>query len=143
MKQLVLGLLILLTGATFAQNISFYVEIINLRNSNGDIIVKAFKDSKSYGDDTPAITKIISKKINIKAGIFTTKIILPAGTYGIAFIDDENSSKEMDYSFIGMPKEGFGFSNFYLSGLSKPKFSDFSFKLAENMSPLKVRIRYM
>ena len=50
-------------------------------------------------------------KKNIKDGVFIGKIInLPYGTYAISVLDDENNNAEMDRT-LGMPREGYGFSN--------------------------------
>jgi uncharacterized protein (DUF2141 family) len=44
---------------------------------------------------------------------------LEPGTYGITLVDDENKNGTLDKSFFGMPKEGFGFSNFFIEKLKK------------------------
>lgn len=72
------------------------------------------------------------------------KFDLPPGTYGLALLDDENNDDKMNYSFIGLPKEGFGFSNYYLSGLFKPKFEVFKFTvLKDQKQKVQMKIRYM
>lgn len=63
------------------------------------------------------------------------------GTYGVALLDDEDSDTKMDYGLV-MPKEGFGFSDYYHTGWSSPKFDDFKFELNGNKS-IKIQIRYL
>ncbi len=75
--------------------------------------------------------------------IFKANFSLPPGVYGLVFVDDENNDGKMTNRKIGIPKEGFGFSNFYLKVLKKPKFSDFSFSLKENFETMQIRLRYM
>ncbi len=72
------------------------------------------------------------------------KFNLEPGTYGLALLDDENYDSKMNYSFLGMPVDGFGFSNYYLSGMSKPKFESFKFTISKD-SKLKIetKFRYM
>ena len=72
----------------------------------------------------------------------TTSVELPSGTYGIAVLDDENSNDKMDYALM-MPKEGFGFSNFYLTGLSKPKFEQFKFGVSDASFSVVIKMKYM
>ncbi len=36
---------------------------------------------------------------------------LPAGAYAIAVMHDENNNAKLDTNFLGIPTEGFGFSN--------------------------------
>jgi uncharacterized protein (DUF2141 family) len=143
MRIFILIMTILLSYNAYSQEVDVQFEINNLRNTDGGIIVNVFKDQQGFDDDIPILRKAISKKENMVSGIFTAKINLPPGTYGIAFFDDENDSGDMDFNFIGMPKEGYGFSEFYHTGITTPKFFDFSFKLTKNTSIMKIRLRYM
>ena len=49
-----------------------------------------------------------------------------------------------DNSLIGIPKEGFGFSDYYHSTLKRPKFDDFKFTVNEDQTKrILVKIKYM
>ena len=68
---------------------------------------------------------------------------LDSGTYGISVLDDENVNNRMDYNFIGIPKEGFGFSNYFHTGLSKPHFDKFKFEIKKGkVALIDIRLRY-
>ena len=47
---------------------------------------------------------------------------LKPGMYAISVLHDENSNKDMDQSKIGIPKEGYGFSNNASISLGPPSF---------------------
>lgn len=47
----------------------------------------------------------------------------------------------MDYGWV-YPKEGFGFSNYYHTGWSKPTFYEFNFNLKADKS-VGMKVRYM
>ena len=143
MKTILVAFILLFANTAFSQDIPVKFEINNLRNSEGSIIVSVYKDAKSFDDGTPEFRQTISKNENIENGIFRAQIFLPPEVYGLVFLDDENGDGAMNNNLIGIPKEGFGFSNFYLSGFKKPKFSDFSFTHSENSETLKVRLRYL
>lgn len=143
MKILLFALILLSGNHAFSQDVSFKFEINNLRKPEGSIIISVYKDSESFDDGKPWMHKTISKKENIKNGTFKAQLLLPPGEYGLVFVDDENNDGEMTNNFIGIPKEGFGFSNFYLSGFKKPKFSDFSFSLDDDTEPVQIRLRYL
>ena len=106
-------------------------------------MVSIYNDKKSFDDGKPSSYKFIPKKGNMNKGVFKGEFSLPPGVYGFVFVDDEDNNGEMTNRKIGIPKEGFGFSNFYLKGMKKPKFSDFSFILNEKTKPMQVRLRYM
>ncbi len=143
MKTILIALILLYSTNAFGQDIPVKLQINNLKNTDGNILVSVYKDAKSFDDGIPWKNKTIPKKGNINKGVFETQFLLPPGVYGLVFVDDEDSDGKMTNRLIGIPKEGFGFSNFYLSGFKKPKFSDFSFHLTEKMGTIKVRLRYM
>ena len=83
------------------------------------------------------------KKSNVVDGVFTARVEnLTYGTYAVSVLDDENSNLEMDM-FIGIPKEGFGFSNNARVGLSPPKFEECSFILDQPYKQITIDLRYM
>lgn len=143
MRATLIFLILLLGENTFSQEIPVKFEIENLRNPDGNIIVSVYTDSQSFDDGLPSFHKVFPKKENMNNGILQAEFFLPPGVYGLVFTDDENNDGEMTNNFIGIPKEGFGFSNFYLKGFKKPKFSEFSFTVTENMEIIQVRLRYM
>ena len=143
MKFYLFSLLLFFSYNVYAQNIPFKIEINNLRNTKGNIVISVFKDHKSFEAENHLEKKEKSKKENMKNTTIITELSLPPGIYGLVVLDDENSNNEMDYNLIGMPKEGYGFSNFYHTNFSKPKFADFSFELTPNTSKMLIRLKYM
>ena len=72
------------------------------------------------------------------------EVKLETGKYGISLMDDENFNGKMDFNFIGIPKEGFGFSNYYHTGLTKPNLKLFEFEVLVNKIPkVEVAMKYM
>ncbi len=134
---------LLLQLAAFSQQVQVQIAIENLDSEKGSVVLKVFQSAAAYDADKPDIIKHIPKKGHMQQGVFSVKVDLPAGQCGLAFVDDANSNRQMDYNMLGMPKEGFGFANFYVKGLSRPVFSDFAFPLNEGTKQLSVRLRYM
>ena len=50
--------------------------------------------------------------VNLKAkkGKVEHTFTIKPGSYAIGVIHDENNNGELDYNFLGIPKEGYGFS---------------------------------
>lgn len=129
------------TGFTVSQEYTISVKITEVRSSNGRIQLQIYKDQESFSKEAP--WKVIQvPKTDLKNKTIHYQITgIPSGTYGIAILDDENSNKEMDYSFL-KPKEGFGFSNYYHTAWSKPKFDHFKFVVKNNTEVL-IKTRYV
>ena len=144
MKTLVtkLFLLLLLPAATInAQNVE--VTITGIRNTKGQMGIGVFRDNESFKKEQ-AYRELQFPKKDISKGEMKVQFTLPPGTYGIALVDDENSDGEMEYNFVGVPKEGFGFSDYYHTGMKKPKFDSFKFTLDKGQKKsIKIRVRYI
>ena len=119
------------------------VTIKDIKTPNGQILMGIYKDDVSF-DKEIAYKKVQAFKTKISNGILLVEVKLEPGKYGISLMDDENFNGKMDYNFIGIPKEGFGFSNYYHSGLSKPKLKSFAFEVIENKNTkVEVKMKYM
>jgi len=57
-------------------------------------------------------------------------------------LDDENDNVKMDYTLIGIPKEGFALSNYYHTGFSKPKLAQFLIVVNKNNMTIHLKMRY-
>lgn len=116
------------------------LEIKELRSAKGNLIIGVFKDGESFKTEKPFKRITIEKPKPVK-GSCAVSLALEPGVYGISILDDENANDEMDYNMIGMPKEGFGFSNYYHTALSRPKFESFKLKI-ENKEKVSIRMKY-
>ncbi len=110
------------------------VEIVNLENNIGVVIVDLMdKDEESVMDLTSEI------KDNKCTLIFKD---LKNGQYAIRYFHDENKNEELDTNFIGIPKEGFGFSNDAIGKFGPKDFSEWLFEVSGDTS-LTMTTKYM
>ncbi len=119
------------------------LSITHIRSEKGQFVIAIHKDADSFEKKVPH-QKFVVKKSNIKNGVQKVIIHLEPGVYGISLLDDEDSDTKMNYNFMGMPTEGFGFPNYYHTGYSKPTFNDF--KLTVTSKPgqnFVVKLRYI
>ena len=132
---------LLLGTATSASAQTVLMRFSGIRSAKGQIIVKVYTDDKSFEDNKPIKTVKFAKR---GTGTLAATIDLEPGTYGFALLDDEDGNTKKEYNMVGMPKEGFGFSDFYLTGLKKPKFEQFKFTLSPNQKKnIEMKIRYL
>ena len=63
------------------------------------------------------------------------------GDYAIVAFHDENRDGEFDQNWLGMPKEGFGFSQ-NPAILKKPVFSDAKFTVDQPLVDVTIKLNY-
>lgn len=136
-----LSLLSAFMKPTLDANPTIEVVVTDIRNAKGNLVMGFYKDSKSFSKREPFMSKVVDKK-TMKNGTVKFVINLPAGTYGVALLDDENKNGKADYGFL-LPIEGFGFSDYYHTGILAPTFNDFDFKVGSTDKSVTVKLKYM
>lgn len=118
------------------------IEFTNVRNIKGQLLLGVYTSQTNYANKK-AIKKQTVLKTELVNGKLTATIkgLLP-GTYGIALLDDEDYDRKMNYGLF-LPKEGFAFSDYYHTGMSKPTFEDFKFILGKENKKVVMKLRYL
>ena len=77
-----------------------------------------------------------------KTGSVTFKFDLPPGTYAIDGFHDEIGNGKFKTSLIGLPEEGYLFSNNVRPGLSAPSFASASFTVPPQGTAISISVQY-
>jgi uncharacterized protein (DUF2141 family) len=118
---------------------SITLEIDNVRNGRGKVFVAVctqpqfLKTDCNYNAETPARPGTV--RITVPN--------VPAGTYAIQAFHDENGNEKPDQNFIGIPKEGIGFSRDARISFGPPKWRDAQFIHQVRPAVMRIRMRYM
>ena len=140
-KKIVLLLLIQIVCGIFlfaeetAGEKKLTVEITNVASEEGQIILAIYNSSENY--DKRIAYQEVKLKPEIDTVIFETNV--PDGQYLVMLVHDINNNGKLDTSFIGMPKEPVGLSNYDGKGIPG-KFKKHKFSVNENTEiiiPLK------
>ena len=143
MKLGIITFLVLIYGSFLYGQMSLTIEIDGFRNpKKGNILIAVFTDQLNFTNDMSFKNWTVPKEKLVK-GVFKETVKLPLGEYGIAILDDEDINGKMSYNFFGIPKEGYGFSDFYHSGFKKPMFSDFKFSVSDSTHMILIKLRYL
>jgi uncharacterized protein (DUF2141 family) len=143
MKLGIIAFLVLIYGSFLYGQMSLTIEIDEFRNpKEGNILIAIFTDQLNFKNDISLKNWTVPKEKLIK-GVFKETVKLPLGEYGIAILDDEDINGKMSYNFFGIPKEGYGFSDFNHSGFKKPMFSDFKFSVSDSTDIIRIKLRYL
>jgi len=137
-----MSLILFLVLCMHTHEIPLLIHVDEMRSPKGNISVSVFVDQSSFKSEKPILHKTFSKDQYSDGRSFSCSIDLPKGNYGIVILDDENTDGEMNYNWVGIPKEGYGFSHFVHTGFSKPNFSDFVFTLNDSLKDINITLRY-
>ncbi len=131
---------------TFAQPSSscpgIHVKILDIRNSTGTIACALFDSTIGFPIEVllSARNVMITKVLN-KEARFTFEDI-PPGTYALVVVHDENMNGKLDTKWLGIPKEGYGFSNDVKAKLRAPSFSAASFYYDGESLSMTISLNY-
>lgn len=108
------------------------IDLSGMKNSNGNINIAIYNSSSSFNDPNNAYRKIAVSATS--GSMIITLEGIPQGTYAIGLFHDENTNNIIDKNFIGIPKEGFAFSNNATANFGPPSFGQASFYLPAKSS---------
>jgi uncharacterized protein (DUF2141 family) len=130
MKALKLGVLVLLAAAP-ALSGELVVTITGIKKPTGTVLVTLKNSEAAWNSDTDvvAVQKIAAQKaVETKGMVVLNFGDLPAGTYAVMVLHDENDNRKMDTGVMGIPSEAYGFSN-NPHVMRKPYFSETKFEV--------------
>ena len=113
-----------------SNNPKLTIKISNIEKVQGEIKVGVFNKETNFLKDGSAI-----KNYSIKVGKDSETLVitdLPKGEYAISMYHDTNSDNKLNTSFIGIPKEPYGFSNNVKPKMSAPKYHECKFDFKES-----------
>lgn len=128
-RQVFLILLLFVSQTVCAQILEVHIK--NIRGVKGQLCVAVFANEAGFKSEKTIWVTKCPKKIIVN-GSFDLAIPVEPGQYGLSVLDDENMSGKMEYNLPGIPREGFGFSNYYHRRFCKPTFDNFSFIIEKN-----------
>jgi uncharacterized protein (DUF2141 family) len=134
-----------LPTVAFAQSPScpgIHVKILNIRNSTGCVDCALFESPVGFPTEfLHSATNIMIIKVRDRQARCDFEDI-PSGTYALAVIHDEDMDGKLDTNWLGIPTEGYGFSNDAKALLGGPSFSAASFPYDGRNLDLTITLHY-
>lgn len=131
---------IALLGPLTVQAIDLQVNIVGLRNAQGQVRVALFDRGDTFPEgDHP----LAAARAKAQPGTVTTSLTgLQPGTYAVSVYHDENDNGRMDKNILGVPREGYGFSNDARATGGPPSFAKAAFTLDEEHTVITITLQY-
>ena len=107
------------------------VEAKGIRSQKGYVEFALYNDPEVYAE-VGKTYKLIRKKAT-GTNLSCTFENVPEGSYAMCIYHDENSNNKCDQNFLGIPTEGYGFSNDIKPVISVPTFEECAILLDKPM----------
>lgn len=127
MKRILLCSLTLASPLADAADLT--VQIDNVPDGGGSIMIQVLDSEAAFQDEAPAIANLILPATAPSISFVTSA--LPAGDYAIRVMHDRNGNARLDSNVVGMPTEPWGFSNNASGNFGPPGWQDARFELDE------------
>jgi uncharacterized protein (DUF2141 family) len=132
-----LGAFFLLTASARAAELTVTVD--NIRSDRGTIRLSFYTSAAEWPDKS---SNNYGKVVPAKRGQIVLHFDLPPGVYAINGFHDENGNGKFDTNFLGIPEEGYIFSNDARPLLSAPSFDSAAFRLPPGGAAIVVHVKY-
>ena len=133
-----------LPAIAFAQSScpGIHVKILNIRNSTGAVACALFESPEGFPTEfLHSATNVMIIKVRDTQARCDFEDILP-GTYALAVIHDENMDGKLATNWLGVPTEGYGFSNEAKVLMGAPSFDAASFPYDGRNLDLTISLNY-
>ena len=132
----------LLFSSFYTSKGSLTVRITGLRNNQGHVLISLFKEGMGYPDKPEKAYRKEQLSISSNASVAVFGNI-PPGDYAIAILHDENDDLKMNKNWLGLPKEGYGFSNNVMGTFGPPSYNKAKFTChTDQPVSLEIKILY-
>lgn len=133
------------SGIALAQNScpGIHVNILDIGNSTGKVACALFDSPEGFPKEfLQSATNIAMLEIR-ETQARCHFLDIPPGTYALAVIHDENLDGKLATNWLGVPKEGYGFSNKAKASFAgAPSFEDASFAYDGQNLEMTLRLNY-
>jgi uncharacterized protein (DUF2141 family) len=128
--------------ASFVRAGELTVTVTDVRVTKGTLRVAVVNSEAGWNNQEKPVAfeqvVVTDKAITDKAVVVRFK--LPAGSYGVQVMHDENDNGKLDTNVMGIPVEGYGFSNNPVV-MRRAYFSEAKFDVTDAPSAITVKLR--
>ena len=128
----------LLAASVPAANLE--IDVTGLRDTRGSIhacLTRSPAHFPNCKSDPAALTQTVPA--TARTIMFRS---VPPGRYALAIFHDANANRKLD-TFVGIPREGFGFSRNPIVRFGAPRFDKVSIQLGPGFARTSVRLQYL
>ncbi|MCY3875882.1 MAG: DUF2141 domain-containing protein [Rhodobacteraceae bacterium] len=129
-------------GAERASAGDITIELQGLRNESGRVYLALFSPDKGVPFPEEEGMILGGWRLASTKTLAVTYHGLPDGEYAVTAFHDENGNGELDVNVLGIPTEGYGFSNDAAGFMGPPKFDQAAVTVGKNAGSTTLTMRY-
>ena len=116
------------------------VTVTGVENAVGKVSIGVYDKAEGWPKKgSELVGQNLESQAGEVSGVFSG---LEPGTYAVAVFHDENGNSRLDRNFLGIPKEGCGFSRDAAATFGPPDFADAAFSVDLAGKSITLRMRY-
>jgi uncharacterized protein (DUF2141 family) len=117
------------------------VSVSGMRSGKGNITITIYPDEPAHFLD--GAFKVARQEVPVTLPVTSACFALPApGYYAVALFHDENDDHHLNTSALGIPTEGYGFSNNPTLYFGPPELGKVRFAMHPGDNPVAIRMKY-
>jgi uncharacterized protein (DUF2141 family) len=120
---------------------ALHVSVSGMRSAKGNVTITIYPDDAAHFLDGKF--KVARQTLPVTLPVTTACFVLPVpGVYAVALFHDENANGHLDTNALGIPTEGYGFSNNPTLYFGPPDLDRVRFALHAGDNAVDVRMKY-
>ena len=114
------------------------VQLSGIEKNEGVVRVALFSDEHAFESSQPTSQAKAPARVE---DVWVTFENVAPGRYGISAFHDVNSNEKLDTSFVGLPKEPYGFSQNARGKFGPPGFKAIAFEMGSEPQTVEITLR--
>jgi uncharacterized protein (DUF2141 family) len=140
MKLFALGLMILVLAFIPKEENTLQLTVNQVKNNQGVVRVLLFKGADGFPDVVEKAYSNASIEIKGNKAEITFEN-LPEGTYALSVFHDSQNTGKLRTNALGIPRDGYGFSNNATGTFGPPSFEKAAFKVTAGKNLVAIDLR--
>lgn len=124
-----------------ASQVRLQISVTGMRSTDGNITITIYPDEPSHFLDGKF--KLARQELPVVSPVTKACFVMDApGTYAVALFHDKNGNHHFDTNFLGIPVEGYGFSNNPTLFVGPPKLKQVAIIAHKGDNAISVQLKH-
>jgi uncharacterized protein (DUF2141 family) len=120
------------------------IRITGFRNAHGKINIALYRDAVGFPSDRASA--VAAQRLEINPQTMSATAVfkdLPQGVYAVSVFHDENLTGKMEFDALGIPRNGYGFSNNPETSYGPPTPDQARFTVNQAETTIEIKLIYL